>query len=236
MWPQSADERQAYVDPIFSTIAPKYDFMTRALSLGWEQRWKRKAIAVAPKDGSIRRILDLASGTRDFLLHLIHGGFDGRVIALDRNPHMLGLALQKCGRNARVSFIQGDLMDIPFKSHSFDVITMGYGLRYPIDIRQVLKEIFRLLRCGGVFVCLDFGLPGNRLYRGLCFGYLLLMGSLWGLILHGQADTYWHIVESLKAYPGQEAIRKWLKGAGFCAIELREMLGGVIVIHSAVRP
>lgn len=235
-WPKSVRERQAYVDPIFSTIAARYDFMTWALSFGQEQRWKRRAVGLIPQNGNQKKILDLATGTGDFLLHLREAGFGAPLIALDRNPKMLGFALQKCSGEPNVNFIQGDLMDIPFKDHSFDAITMGYGLRYPIDIRRILKEVFRLLRHGGVFVCLDFGLPRNRLYRRLCFAYLLLMGSLWGLVLHGQADTYWHIVESLKAYPGQEIVRKWLERVGFGKIELREELRGIIVTLSGVRP
>lgn len=235
-WPKGATDRQAYVDPTFATIAAKYDFMTRALSLGQEQRWKTKAISLIPKNGGLRRVLDLATGTGDFPIHLHDAGFDVPIIGLDRNSKMLDIAMQKCARQPRTSFIQGDLMQIPFKDHSFDVITMGYGLRYVVDIGQTLKETFRLLRSGGLFVCLDFGVPRNDLYRRLCFGYLLLLGTLWGLVLHGKRDTYWHIVESLNAYPGQEKVRRCLEEVGFSKIELREQLGGIIVILSGIRP
>ena len=127
-------------------------------------------------------------------------------------------------------------MEIPFKDNSFDVITMGYGLRYVADIRQALREVFRLLRSGGMFICLDFGIPKNPVYRRLCFGCLLLLGSLWGLILHASIDTYWHIVESLRAYPGQEAVGKWMEETGFRQVRLFQKLGGIITIFSATRP
>lgn len=210
--------------------------MARVLSLGQQQRWKKKAVNLIPKNSSLKRILDLASGTGDFPLHLRKAGFEAQIVALDRSPKMLGFAVEKCARQPQINFIQGDLMQIPFKDHSFDVITMGYGLRYPVDVRQTLMQVFRLLRSGGIFVFLEFGVPQNHFYRRLCFGYLLLFGTLWGLVLHGKGDTYWHIVESLKVYPGQETVRKWLEEVGFGKIELHEQLGGIIAILSGSRP
>jgi len=235
-WPKSVTERRGYVDLIFATIAGRYDVTTRALSLGQEQRWKRKAVSLVPNNGAQKRILDLATGTGDFPLRFREAGFDAQLVGLDRNSKMLGIARQKCTQRRLVNFVLGDLMQIPLKDHSFDVITMGYGLRYVSDIRQTLREVFRLLRSGGMFVCLDFGLPKNRVYRRVCFGYLLLFGSLWGLVLHRKADTYWHIVESLRAYPGQETIKSWLQEVGFSRIDLREQMGGIIAILSGIRP
>ncbi|MFQ5801351.1 MAG: ubiquinone/menaquinone biosynthesis methyltransferase [Candidatus Methylomirabilales bacterium] len=235
-WPENGAERQAYLDPVFATIASKYDFMTRVLSFGQEQRWKRKAVGRIPRDGPLIRMLDLATGTGDFPVHLHGAGLGAQIVALDRNPTMLAFAARKCARHPQIRFIQGDLMHIPFKDHLFDAITMGYGLRYVADILQTLREVFRLLRSGGMFVCLDFGLPKSDFYRRVCSGYLLLSGTLWGLLLHGKRDTYWHIVESLKAYPGQEAVAQWMKGVGFDQIEAEEELGGIAVIISGVRP
>lgn len=178
----------------------------------------------------------MASGTGDFPIHLRQAGFEAPIIGLDRNFPMLAVAREKCSGLSRVTFIPADLMHIPIKDRSFDVVTMGYGLRYPADIRGVLREVFRLLDGGGVFVAMDFGLPKNLLYREICFGYLLGFGTLVGLLLHRKADTYWHIVESLKVYPGQEAVRQWLEETGFVEVEMRELLGGIIVIHRGVRP
>jgi demethylmenaquinone methyltransferase/2-methoxy-6-polyprenyl-1,4-benzoquinol methylase len=235
-WPGTVTGRQAYVDPIFAKIARQYDFMTRVLSFGQERRWKRRAVSLIINAGAQKIVLDLATGTGHFPLLLREAGFEARIIGLDRNPKMLAVAMQKCAQQEQAEFILGDLMQIPLKDNSFDVITMGYGLRYVADIPQTLKEVFRLLRRGGLFVCLDFGVPKNALYRRFCFGYLLLFGTLWGLALHGEGDTYWHIVESLKAYPGQETVREWLEGVGFIKIELRQQLAGMIVVLSGIRP
>lgn len=223
------------MDPTFSAIASSYDFMTRMLSMGQERRWKERAVGLIPRHGGRTRVLDLASGTGDFALHLRKAGFRAPIIGLERNPQMIALSRRKLQRLDTASFIRGDLLQIPFKDRSFDVVTLGYALRYVQDIRWTLAEIHRLLRAGGMFVCLEFGIPKSHFYRRLCFGYLFLLGTFWGWALHGKPDTYWHIVESLKAYPGQELIKAWTEEAGFRDVELHEQLGGIAVILSGIR-
>jgi demethylmenaquinone methyltransferase/2-methoxy-6-polyprenyl-1,4-benzoquinol methylase len=234
-WPGDIDERRAYVDPIFTGIARRYDLMARLFSLGMVHGWKKKSIDLIARPDP-KRILDLASGTGDFPIHLRRAGFDAPIVGLDRSLPMLAVAREKCAGLSRVSFIPADLMHLPIKDRSFDIVTMGYGLRYPADIRSVLGEVFRMLGAGGVFVAMDFGVPKRSLLRKICFGYLLGFGSFVGLLLHRKADTYWHIVESLKVYPGQEAVRQWLGEIGFVHVEMHELLGGIIVIHRGVRP
>jgi demethylmenaquinone methyltransferase / 2-methoxy-6-polyprenyl-1,4-benzoquinol methylase len=235
-WPSDVKDRQAYVDPVFATIAPRYDLMSSVLSFGQEQRWKKKAVALIPRNRRLASVLDLACGTGEFPIHLRSTGIHAQIIGLDRSSTMMGLAIEKFAADPRTRFVHGDLMQIPFKDGAFEVITMGYGLRYVADIRQTLREVYRLLAKDGKFICLEFGLPRNKLYRKVCFGYLLVFGTVLGLLLHGKGDTYWHIVESLKAYPGQQAITEWLKEVGFADIELHEQLGGIMTILAGTRP
>ncbi len=234
-WPANVKDRQAYVDPIFANIASRYDLMGGILSFGQERRWKNKAVNLVPRNTDLATTLDLACGTGEFPAHLRRAGIGGRIIGLDRSAGMMSLAREKFAADPRTHFVRGDLMQIPFKDGSFEVITMGYGLRYVADIRQTLEEVYRLLGQGGKFICLEFGIPKNTLYRKICFGYLLAFGSVLGVLLHGKGDTYWHIVESLQAYPGQRAIKEWLEEAGFSDVELHEQLGGIMTIFSGRR-
>jgi demethylmenaquinone methyltransferase/2-methoxy-6-polyprenyl-1,4-benzoquinol methylase len=227
-WPRDPSERAAYVDRVFGVIAARYDLTTKLLSFGQERRWKLRALDALSPNGSGGRLLDLATGTGAFPILLREAGFAGSIVGLDRSPAMLALARRKC--SAEVRLIRGNLDHLPFADASFDTITLGYGLRYVGDMREALRGIFRLLRPKGVFVCLDFGLPARRWYRDACLGYLLLFGTLWGLILHGRRDTYWHIVESLRAYPGQRALGQLMGEVGFTDVRLREQLGGISVI------
>jgi demethylmenaquinone methyltransferase/2-methoxy-6-polyprenyl-1,4-benzoquinol methylase len=229
-WPRNPAERAAYVDSVFGAIAPKYDVASKLLSLWQDRRWKARALGALPPDNSVGSLLDLATGTGAFPILLRRAGFAGKIVGLDRSRAMLLLAGEKCGRGPGVELVQGDLGELPFADASFDAITMGYGLRYAGDLRPALAGIHRLLRPNGVFVCLDFGTPENRWHRRACLAYLLLFGTLWGLILHGRRDTYWHLVESLRAYPGQGALRRLMAEVGFTDVELQEQLGGISVI------
>ncbi len=163
-------------------------------------------------------------------------GHRGAIVGLDRSAEMLAFARHKCAGSEGIRFLRGDLSRLPFAERSFDAITIGYGLRYPPDLSAFLSGVFRLLRPGGRFLSLDFGLPASRAYRSLALGYLLAAGAFWGLALHGRPGTYAHIVESLRAYPGQRALAGLMNEAGFADISLEERLGGIAVLIRGRRP
>jgi demethylmenaquinone methyltransferase / 2-methoxy-6-polyprenyl-1,4-benzoquinol methylase len=235
-WPTNARERFEYVDSVFNTIAPKYDVVTKLLSLGQDDRWKAQVPAGFPSDRPIEGVLDLATGTGAIPILIRKAGFVVRLVALDRSRAMLSQARYKCAGFQAIELVEGDLEGLPFAQSSFDVVTMCYGLRYVGDIAATLAETRRLLRPGGVFICLDFGIPSNRLHRSLCFGYLLAFGTLLGILLHRKGGTYWHIVESLRVFPGKRALARMMEEVGFTQVAIAERLGGISVIAHGVRP
>ena len=222
------------MDGVFDRVAPQYDRLTRLLSFGMDDRWKAGLLALLEerhRDGSV---LDLATGTGAFPLLLRREGHRGPIVGADRSAAMLALGRAKC-RGADVRFVEADLNALPFAPESFDVIVMGYGLRYLDDLPRAIDAVHRVLRPGGIFLTLDFGVPRNPLMRAFCYSYLFVVGTLWGLVLHRRADTYWHIVESLQAYPGQDALVRALEGSGFGEILVAERIGGLSVVTSAER-
>lgn len=236
-WPALREARRAYVDDIFRRIAPRYDLLTWVLSFGQDRRWKSAVITrlPAPREGGV--ILDLATGTAELPLLARAAGRRERVIAVDRSRSMLreGHGKARMAGAGAIDFVAGDLNTIPVADNVFDAVLIGYGLRYPQDLRRVLAEILRSLRPGGVFVSLDFGVPRNGILRRVMFGYLLAMGTVWGALLHGRPGTYWHIVESLRAYPGQQAVARMMEEVGFEAVRVEERLFGSAAIVSGAR-
>jgi len=233
-WPKDSAKRAAYVDAVFLRVAPRYDRLTHLLSLGQDRRWKATVIELLPLKA--RAVLDLATGTAAFPELLRRAGHQGTIVGIDRSQAMLARARVKCAGMERVYFARGDLNAIPVAATAFDVILLGYGLRYLGDLGEAMAAAYRALRPGGVFISLDFGLPASSWYRRVCLAYLLVFGTLWGLLLHGKLDTYWHIVESLQAYPGQGALARALEGAGFARIAIAEQLGGISVLARAEKP
>lgn len=236
-WPRLRDARRAYVDAIFGRIAPRYDMLTRVLSFGQDRRWKEQAIDRLPAARAGGAILDLATGTAELSLLARERGRPERVVAVDRSRSMLarGRAKAAAARAEGIHFVTGDLNAVPVAPESFDAVLIGYGLRYPIDLRAALAGMHRALRPGGVLVTLDFGVPRNPLLRRLLHGYLLAMGTVWGALLHGKPGTYWHIVESLRAYPGQRGLARMMEEIGFERVTVEERLGGAAAIVCGAR-
>lgn len=234
-WPRDRATRRAYVDAVFRRVAPQYDRLTRLLSFGQDDRWKSTMVGLLPEGSRDARVLDLATGTAAFPLLLRKSGHRGSIMGVDRSRSMLRLARAKCAADRRITFVEGDLNTLPFAPGTFDVILIGYGLRYLDDLHESMRAAYRVLRPGGVLLSLDFGLPTRSWYRAFCLGYLFVFGTIWGLLLHRKADTYWHIVESLRAYPGQDALENALLDAGFARVAIVEQLGGISVLARAER-
>src|SRR5689334_6517502 len=166
---------------MFSTIAPRYDFITRVFSYGMDRRWKRTGVAHAELPAGAR-VLDLASGTGDFSKLLTTRDPGARPVAVDLTEGMLRLARSGGIRDG----VCGDACRLPFPDATFDCVFIGYGLRNFPSLDAAMREIRRVTRPGGLFVSLDFFLPVNPLLRKLYLGYLYVQGWLWGLLLHGR--------------------------------------------------
>ena len=215
---------------MFSTVAPRYDFITRAFSYGMDRRWKRRGVASAhlPPQPAI---LDLASGTGDFS-RLVRQSFPrSKTIAVDLTEPMLREA-----RRAGVHHVVcGDAVRLPFRASSFDAVFVGYGLRNFTDLRASLAEIRRVIRPGGVLVSLDFFLPENRFLRRLYLGYLYAQGAFWGTLLHGRPRVYTYIPDSLRSFVSIQGLSSALRGAGYGSIRSRGYICGGIGLHWAAK-
>ena len=222
-----------YVGRLFSTIADRYDLITRLLSYGRDRRWKQRLVSMAgvrPHD----RVLDLASGTGDIAFEVERRG--ARVVALDITPRMVRVARSKPHTRSRPSFLLGDMLSLPFTDEGFDVVTVGYGLRNVPHIDRALAEMYRVLRPGGRFLSLDFDRPPNPVVRRAYLGYLTLVGSVLGWVLHRDPDTYRYIPESIRRYPGARGVERLTIAAGFERAGRLTLLGGLMAINVGSRP
>jgi ubiquinone/menaquinone biosynthesis methyltransferase len=228
------DRKARYVARLFATIADRYDLITRLLSYGRDQHWKRRLIATAAiKPGE--RVLDLACGTGDLAFAAAAHG--ARVIGLDLTPRMVQLAQARApgAATAFTIFTVGDMMSLPVADASIDVITTGYGLRNVPVLGDAIREMHRVLVPGGRLLSLDFNRPSSTPLRAAYLAYLTVVGSTVGWALHGDPDTYRYIPESIKRYPGAEAVVQRLRDAGFREARWEPVLGGLMAIHVATK-
>lgn len=227
----SPEAKRRYNARLFTTIAGRYDFITRLLSYGRDQAWKRDLVgraSIAPG----QRVLDLACGTGDLALAAAARGAE--VIGLDLAPRMIHLARAKAGAG-QVRFLAGDMTALPLTPASVDVVTTGYGLRNVPDLDRAIAEIARVLRPGGRFLSLDFERPAHAAWRRAYFTYLTVVGATVGTLLHGDPDTYRYIPASLARYPGAAAVADRLRAHGFASAEVVSKMGGFMAIHVARR-
>jgi demethylmenaquinone methyltransferase/2-methoxy-6-polyprenyl-1,4-benzoquinol methylase len=213
---------------MFSTVAPRYDFITRAFSYGMDKRWKRLLVESAqlPRNPVV---LDLASGTGDFSL-LVKQRYPGsRAVAVDLTERMLQLARQRGLKYA----VCGDAGSLPFADDSFDCVFVGYGLRNFPNLAAAVREIERVTRRGGLLVSLDFFLPRNPLMRRLYLGYLYAQGTFWGLVLHGRPRVYTYIPDSLRSFVSIDEFSRLLRKTGYPQVDARCYILGGIGLHWA---
>ena len=223
------DSKSRYVRRLFSTIAERYDLITRLLSYGQDRRWKARVVELSAVRPGLSA-LDLACGTGDIAFALAKRGAD--VVGLDITHRMVQLARAKGGAPR---FVTGDMLALPFGDEAFDVVTTGYGLRNVPDIPRAIAEMRRVLKPGGVLISLDFDRPANAILRGVYLTYLTLVGSTLGVILHRDPDTYRYIPESIRRYPGAVEVNAMIGRAGFSRSEYLPVFGGLMAIHHARR-
>jgi ubiquinone/menaquinone biosynthesis methyltransferase len=215
---------------MFHTVAPVYDFITRAFSYGMDRGWKRNAIARANlSEGA--RVLDLACGTGDFSLMAERERPGIKAVAVDITERMLVLARGR-GVNCGVC---GDAGMLPFRAASFDAVFIGYGLRNFPNLAVAVREIERVTRPGGMLVSLDFFLPRNPLMRALYLTYLYAQGYFWGFVLHRRPSVYTYIPDSLRTFVSIEDFSALLHRAGYGRVDVRRYVLGGIGLHWAAK-
>ena len=232
------DEKRRRVAGVFDSVADRYDLMNDAMSLGVHRLWKRFAVEhTGARPG--QRVLDLAGGTGDLAARLARlVGPAGEVVIGDINASMLQVGRERLldrGIAANVRFVQADAENLPFPDHSFDCITIAFGLRNVTDKQTALESMFRILKPGGRLLVLEFSkpsLPGLApLYDLYSFRVLPLMGRL----IAGDADSYRYLAESIRMHPDQDTLKGMMEQAGFEDCDYLNLSGGIVAVHRGFR-
>ena len=233
------EPRAAKVNDLFAAIARRYDLLNDLQSFGLHRRWKRRVVALAAvKTGD--RALDLCCGTGDIAFALARRGAE--TTGLDFSPQMLEVAesrRSKANRKSQIvnlKFLEGDAQQIPFPNKSFDILTVGYGLRNLASWERGLDEMFRVARPGARLIVLDFGKPPNALWRRIYFTHLKISVPLIGWLFCGNAQAYAYILESLKHYPAQLAVAEKMRDLKLANVRVINLLGGAMAINYGEKP
>jgi demethylmenaquinone methyltransferase / 2-methoxy-6-polyprenyl-1,4-benzoquinol methylase len=210
------------VRSMFDRIAPVYDGMNRAMTLGLDRKWRRLTAEAVVRPGD--RVLDACCGTGDLALAAARAG--GRVTGVDFSAEMLARAERKA---PEFDWVQADAAALPFPDESFETATVGFGIRNLADLEAGLHELARVLVPGGRLGCLEITRPRGvlRPFFRLWFDGLV---PLAGKVLPGGA-AYSYLPASVRRFPGPEDLAAAMERAGFADVGWRLLGGGIVALH-----
>ena len=226
---QSIDKtkKEFFVSQIFSQVSEKYDLMNDIMSLGLHRLWKKEFINfVNPKNNQI--ILDLASGSGD-ITKLIKKNCNPQCIVFDSSLEMIIQAKKKL-KNFDITYINGHAENLPFRNQFFDKVIVSFGLRNFSDIEKSLREINRVLKKGGDFLCMEFSEINNLLFRKF-FDFYSKIIPKYGKLFSNNEHAYKYLIESIKLFPNQIELSKKIRMSGFKDIKVIDIMGGIAAIH-----
>jgi demethylmenaquinone methyltransferase / 2-methoxy-6-polyprenyl-1,4-benzoquinol methylase len=226
----SLDKQPHEVAAMFDGVAARYDVTNDVLSLGQDRRWRRAVErAVAAQAGE--RVLDLAAGTGTSSEPFRAAGAE--VVACDFS---LGMLREGKRQRGHLPFVAGDAMRLPFSDTSFDAVTISFGLRNVHDPDAGLAEMLRVTRPGGRLVVCEFSHPTWAPFRTVYVEYLMRALPSVARRVSSSPDAYVYLAESIRAWPDQPALAGRLGAAGWLDVRWRNLTGGVVALHHAVRP
>jgi demethylmenaquinone methyltransferase/2-methoxy-6-polyprenyl-1,4-benzoquinol methylase len=210
------------VRSMFDRIAPVYDVMNRAMTMGLDRKWRRLTAGAVVRPGD--RVLDACCGTGDLALADARAG--GRVTGVDFSMEMLARAERKA---PEFQWVQADAAALPFDDGSFEVVTVGFGIRNLADLEAGLAELARVLVPGGRLGCLEITRPRGvlRPFFRLWFDGLVPVA---GRFLRGGA-AYSYLPASVRRFPGPEDLAGAMRRAGFTEVGWRLLGGGIVALH-----
>ena len=234
--PYNNEERKAQqVEQMFDSIAPAYDFMNRAMTLGIDRWWRRVAVKMVGKSHP-RRILDVATGTGDFAIGLYNKIHPQQVVGIDLSQGMLDVARKKIAKRGlgdAITVQQGDCLEMPFENGEFDAVTVAFGVRNFEHLLQGYQQMHRVLKRGGVLCVIELSTPSNRVVRWFYDLYTLHIIPWFGALKSHDKSAYRYLPLSIAAVPQGDDMLAIMREAGFKDCKVKRMTFGTCSIYLA---
>ena len=224
------NEKQRLVNNVFNSVAGKYDLVNDITSLGIHRSWKNDLINwLAPQ--KTQNLADIAGGTGDIAYKFLTAGGNSACI-FDINKEMIQVGRRKYKNFKNMNWTIASAEKIPVLDNSFERATMSFGLRNITDRNKSLQEIFRILKPGGRFICLEFSHMENDLFMKFYDLWSLKIMPLIGQKITGDKEAYTYLVESIRKFPTQPEISQMLSRVGFSRVKYRNLSNGIVALHS----
>lgn len=225
------------VEQMFDSIAPAYDFMNRAMTLGIDKIWRKKAVKMVARTVP-KKILDVATGTGDLALTLARAIPDCLITGVDLSEGMIAVGREKilkAGLTDRITLEAADCLALPFQDDEFDALTVAYGVRNFADIPAGLKEMNRVIRPGGTVCIIELSTPVNPVIKPFYRLYTRGIIPLLGRMISKDTRAYTYLPESIEAVPQREKMLRLMEQAGFSTTAFRPLTFGVCTIYTGIK-
>lgn len=214
---------------MFGRIVGRYDLMNTLMTGGMDRRWRGTAVRMSQPRGAVA--LDVATGTGELALELARQGAR-RVVALDFCGPMLDSAARKTSAlRPAVHLVAGDALALPFADGSFDRVINGFLLRNLADLRLGLREMARVLKPGGLAVCLEITHPPSRLFGALFRPFFYRFVPMLGAAVAGDFRAYSYLPSSLTPFPDAPHLAEIMRESGFDRVSYRYLSFGAVAVH-----
>lgn len=236
--------KEGQVEKMFDSIAPRYDFMNTAMTMGLHRRWLRKALAALPSDLSFMKdmaVADLATGTGHVALRLADTYPYADIVGIDLSEGMLAVARKKAealtvkdGAERRsVKFEAGNCLALDYPDNHFSLLTIAYGVRNLSSLMDGFREFHRVLKQGGVCMILELSVPeGKNVKRAYNFYTRRIIPGL-GRLVSRDPRAYTYLPESIAAMPKPSRVAEMLREAGFGEVQVKPLTFGVVTYYIA---
>lgn len=234
-----AKDKASYVAGVFDSVANKYDIMNDIMSGGVHRIWKHITVEISRvKPG--QKVLDVAGGTGDLAAKFAKRvGPSGHVVLSDINQSMLDIGRDRLidkGLVKNISYVLADAQMLPFQDDSFDIVSIGFGLRNVTDKDRALISMIRVLRPGGKLLILEFSKPYSDIISKLYDEYSFKIIPKLGKLFANDEGSYKYLAESIRVHPDQETLKQMVQKAGLLNVEYINMSGGIAAVHMGIKP
>ena len=235
--PYGEGSKQEQIRRMFDKIAPSYDRLNHALSLGIDRRWRRTAVD-ALGIHQPQQILDIATGTGDFALLLAKRIKPQHIVGADISEGMMAVGREKVkeeGLQNVISFQHEDCMQLSFPDGSFDAVTSSYGVRNFQNLDNGLQEMQRVLHPGGHLLIVELTPPPCFPMKQLFWLYAHVVMPLLGRLISHDDSAYTYLPASMEAFPQPEQMEGILRKAGFTEVKWRRFTFGISTMYLATK-
>ena len=223
--------KKEQVHTVFQNISKKYDRLNNIISFEQHKVWRKRVM----KDMNVKansKALDVCCGTADWTIALSKAvGPNGEVTGLDFSENMLEVGKEKTKAMDNIHLVHGDAMELPFEDNSFDYVTIGFGLRNVPDYLATLKEMNRVLKPGGMVVCLETSQPTMPVFKQVYKLYFKFVMPIFGKFFAKSKEEYEWLQQSTFNFPDKQKLKRLFEQAGFNNIKVRSFTGGVAAMH-----